>query len=77
MLDKTGTITEGKPKVTDIVTIGDMDEKEILEIAAALEQKSEHPLAEAIVRKAQEMNTKSVSVENFQAIPGRGVRGTI
>lgn len=51
--------------------MNDMDEKEILEIAAALEQKSEHPLAEAIVQKAQDMDIKSVSVEDFQAIPGR------
>ncbi len=69
ILDKTGTITEGKPQVTDIVAIGDMDEKEILEIAAALEQKSEHPLAEAIVRRAEEMNTRNAQVESFQAIP--------
>lgn len=77
ILDKTGTITEGKPKVTDIIAIADMDEKEILEIAAALEQKSEHPLAEAIVRKGEEMKVVNTQVENFQAIPGRGVRGTI
>ena len=71
ILDKTGTITEGKPRITDIIPIGDMNEKKVLQIAAALEQKSEHPLAEAIVRKAEEINMVSAQVENFQAIPGR------
>ncbi|HBB26922.1 TPA: cadmium-translocating P-type ATPase, partial [Candidatus Gracilibacteria bacterium] len=77
VLDKTGTITEGKPKVTDIVPIADMEENEILQIAGALERKSEHPLAEAIVQKADELKVITIDIENFQAVPGRGVRGTI
>ncbi|HBB27146.1 TPA: hypothetical protein DCZ36_01455, partial [Candidatus Gracilibacteria bacterium] len=77
VLDKTGTITEGKPKVTDIIPIADMEENEILSIAGALERKSEHPLAEAIVQKADELKVVTADVENFQAVPGRGVCGTL
>ncbi len=75
VLDKTGTITNGKPKVTDIIT--NINEKELLKIAASLEKKSEHPLAEAILEKAQENNIKSEEVVDFISIPGRGVKGNI
>ena len=77
VLDKTGTITEGKPKVTDIISLADTKESEILSIAAALELKSEHPLAAAIVWKALEMKIQTPSVEGFEAIPGRWIRGKI
>ncbi|NLZ80441.1 MAG: heavy metal translocating P-type ATPase, partial [Clostridiales bacterium] len=73
VLDKTGTVTEGKPKVTDIVTINGTTELELLEIAASIEKPSEHPLAEAIVEKAKEMQISIKSVDDFNAISGRGI----
>ena len=75
IFDKTGTLTKGKPEVTDVLTVGAHDEDEIMEIAAGLEAKSEHPLAEAIVRYANEESLVLAPVENFEAIPGHGVRG--
>ena len=77
VLDKTGTLTEGKPRVTNIYISKDTSEKELLEIAASLEEPSEHPLAEAILVKAKEQNIKLHSVENFQAIAGLGIEGII
>lgn len=77
VFDKTGTITEGKPKVTDIINLGWSSEKEILSIATSLENKSEHPLAEAIVIYGQENNAPTLIVENFTAIPGAWVRGEV
>ena len=75
-LDKTGTITSGKPEVTDLLPADGMTEKELLQIAYALEQKSEHPLAHAIVQRAQEEGTvETVSVKEFQAVPGNGLTG--
>jgi Cu+-exporting ATPase len=74
IFDKTGTLTKGEPAVTDIVPFS-RSEKEILQIAASLEKNSEHPLAEAIVKKAKEENLDLFEVKNFQAIPGRGVVG--
>ena len=73
VFDKTGTITEGKPKVTDIVTASDVDAKELLTIAASAEKGSEHPLGEAIVKGAEEQNLTLKKVENFKAIPGHGI----
>ena len=73
VFDKTGTITEGKPKVTDI--IGNKDE--ILQIAASLEKKSEHPLATAIMDKAVEQQIKLFEVNNFTAVEGKGITGII
>nr|MDO8077203.1 heavy metal translocating P-type ATPase [Candidatus Freyarchaeota archaeon] len=70
VLDKTGTITKGEPEVTDVV--GD-----VLEIAAAAEKNSEHPLAEAIVRKAEELGVQIPEVEDFYAYPGKGVRAKL
>ena len=75
VLDKTGTITEGKPKVTDIITI--IDEKELLKIAGSLEKNSEHPLAEAVIEKVEEIGIELQSVEEFIAVSGRGVKGKI
>ena len=74
VLDKTGTITEGKPVVTDIISLG-MSENKILEISAALEKKSEHPLAEAVLLKAKGMELPNA--ENFAAIPGKGITAKI
>lgn len=76
VMDKTGTITEGKPKVTDVVTF-DIEEGRLMEIAAALEAGSEHPLAEAIMTYAGEKNIAPAAAENFAAIFGRGVKGDI
>lgn len=72
ILDKTGTLTEGKPTVTDIV-----GPKNLLQIAASLETSSEHPLASAIVHKAEEMKIIFLKVKNFKITPGRGVVGEI
>ena len=74
VLDKTGTLTTGKPAVTDVIP-QDMTEEELLKIAASLERKSEHPFARAILRKASGMTVYGVS--DFQTIPGRGVSGVI
>ena len=77
VLDKTGTITEGKPKVTDVINYSkSLDEGKVLSLLAAIEKPSEHPLAEAIVSEAAERNLSLPGVENFQAVFGRGVRGT-
>ena len=76
VLDKTGTVTEGKPVVTDILTF-DTDENEFLKLAAGVESASEHPLAEAIVEKAKEKNLEIVSPTEFQAISGRGIVASV
>ena len=76
VMDKTGTITEGKPRVTDLVADG-IDEKEMLRIAASAEKGSEHPLADAIVEEAGKLNLELYDVENFEAIPGQGLRAVI
>lgn len=76
VLDKTGTITQGKPQVTDILAF-QRSEKELLTVAAALEEKSEHPLAEAILEKAGAEGIKPAKAENFLAVPGRGVQAEI
>ena len=74
VLDKTGTITEGKPAVTDLVLAADLSEQELLQIAASMEQASEHPLAEAILEKAAEMGVSLKASQDFTAVPGRGLR---
>ncbi len=76
VVDKTGTLTVGKPFVTDILTF-DVDADELLKIAAGLEAKSEHPLAKAVVACAAQKNIQSVDVENFRAVFGRGVQAQI
>ena len=73
VLDKTGTVTRGAPAVTDILPAGAMSEKALLKLAAALERQSEHPLAEAIMAKAGERGIAPRPVEDFEAVPGRGV----
>lgn len=77
VLDKTGTVTQGKPIVTNISTFGDLEENELLRVAASLEKPSEHPLAQAIVTEAEDRKIPLVSAENFQAIHGRGVSARI
>lgn len=72
VLDKTSTITNGKPVVTDIIPIG-CSEKELLEAAYSLEIKSEHPLAKAVIAKAEELKLNRFEVENFTALPGNGL----
>ena len=76
VLDKTGTITEGKPRVTDVKTFG-MKEQELLTIAASLELASEHPLAAAIVEHAKQKQYTPASVEEFEAVFGKGIRGRV
>ncbi len=73
VLDKTGTITEGKPKVTDIIPAENTTEAELLTLAYSIEKMSEHPLAKAIVEKGNALNVKSVEIENFKALSGSGV----
>jgi len=77
VLDKTGTITEGKPKVTDIFTLKSISESELLKIAVALEKPSEHPLSEAILLEAEIHKLDIRVVENFQAIPGQGIEAIV
>ncbi len=73
VLDKTGTITEGKPKVTDIITLDGQTETELLRLAASCEKGSEHPLGEAIVNAATEKGITLYALESFEAIPGHGI----
>jgi Cu+-exporting ATPase len=77
VFDKTGTITEGKPEVTDIITIAGVTRERLLQIAASGEKGSEHPLGEAIVRGAQKEQLEFKKVEQFEAIPGHGIEVVI
>ncbi|WP_302618782.1 heavy metal translocating P-type ATPase [uncultured Oscillibacter sp.] len=72
-LDKTGTITQGEPKVTEILPVQGLTETELLRLARALEQKSEHPLAKAILQRAEEEQIPAEEVTDFQALPGNGL----
>ena len=76
VLDKTGTVTEGKPAVTDIIALQD-SEKIVLQVAASIEQQSEHPLATAIINAAKERDLKLLSISEFEAISGKGVVGKV
>ena len=73
VFDKTGTITEGKPKVTDIIVTNNISEEHLLQIAASAEKGSEHPLGEAIVNAAQENKVEFLMLDFFKAIPGHGI----
>ncbi|MGN0796305.1 MAG: heavy metal translocating P-type ATPase [Christensenellales bacterium] len=75
VLDKTGTITKGEPKVTDIIALSDFDENEILSIAASLENASNHPIAYAIVSEAQKRNLSVSSIDDFKSAIGHGLIG--
>jgi Cu+-exporting ATPase len=77
VLDKTGTITKGRPEVTDIIPTDDRSESEVLEYAASLESGSEHPLASAVIESAKARNIKLLSPESFEAISGKGIIGKI
>ena len=76
VVDKTGTLTEGKPRLTRVVTAGKLDEAELLRLATSLERSSEHPLAAAIVKRAEEKGVETVEVQDFHYVPGMGVTGT-
>ena len=77
VVDKTGTLTEGKPGLTTVVALGGVLENEVLRLAATLEAASEHPLAEAIVRGAKDRKLLLTNVEGFSSLTGRGVRGRV
>ena len=77
VVDKTGTITEGKPKVTRIIVADGFNETDILQFAASLERASEHPLAEAVVEYAKDNKVALLNVENFEAVSGKGIIGEI
>ena len=77
IVDKTGTLTEGRPKLTDIVTADGFEETGLLGLAASLERGSEHPLAEAIVAGAKERGASLVDAADFEAVTGKGVTGTV
>ena len=74
VLDKTGTITQGTPQVTDILPVDGTTEKDLLRLACALEYKSEHPLAKAVILRAEEQNIPVEEVSDFEALPGNGLR---
>jgi Cd2+/Zn2+-exporting ATPase len=76
-LDKTGVLTTGRPRVTDVVSLDGTNPSDLLRLAAAIEKRSEHPLAEAIVSAARERGLELPEVEDFQALPGQGVRGRV
>ncbi len=73
VVDKTGTLTEGKPKVTDFLTAEGYDANELIKYAASLERASEHPLAQSVIEYAKESNIALINVDNFEAVPGKGV----
>ena len=77
VLDKTGTITQGKPEVTDIICSEGTTENELLQIAASIEKLSEHPLADAIVTEAEKREVSYFNVSDFKQIPGQGITGVI
>ena len=77
VLDKTGTVTEGKPKVTDVAAAEDVGEERLLRIAASIEKPSEHPLADAIVEKAKDDGIALIPTESFTSVPGRGVTAAL
>lgn len=76
-LDKTGTITSGEPRVTDVIPSGDVTEKELVSLALSLEKKSEHPLAKAVLLYAKEQQMDAPEAADFQALPGNGLSGTL
>ncbi|HEY5233857.1 MAG TPA: heavy metal translocating P-type ATPase [Verrucomicrobiae bacterium] len=77
VVDKTGTLTEGKPKLVNVLPAGGFEAKELLRLAASLEQNSEHPLAAAIVRGAKEQNLNFEAVKEFRSVTGGGVAGNV
>ncbi len=77
VLDKTGTITKGKPEVTDVITLGGLEEKDLLKIAAVAEKPSEHPLGSAITEKGKETFGTLPDPDQFETLPGRGIKALV
>jgi P-type Cu+ transporter len=77
IVDKTGTLTEGKPRLMEVVTLSGFEQKEVLRLIGSLERSSEHPLASAIVNGAEERGITLTSVQNFASVTGKGVKGLI
>ncbi|WKZ34050.1 MAG: heavy metal translocating P-type ATPase [Thermodesulfobacteriota bacterium] len=77
VLDKTGTLTRGKPSVKEVIALADTGEADVLFHAASVERKSEHPLGEAVVRKAEELGISTVEPGVFEAVPGRGISAAV
>ena len=77
VLDKTGTLTEGKPSLTQLISVDDIKEDELLRLVASLERSSEHPLASAIVKAAEERGLKLSTAANFESVTGKGITGTV
>lgn len=77
IMDKTGTITEGKPRVTDILTNGKIDKERLLQLSASVEKNSEHPLADAIVKEAENKGIKLLNISDFEAIHGMGLQAKV
>ena len=77
VVDKTGTLTEGNPKLMDVLPVGGFDKKELLRLAASLEQNSEHPLAAALVRGAKEQSIVLDAVKDFRSVTAGGVAGAV
>jgi Cd2+/Zn2+-exporting ATPase len=77
VFDKTGTLTKGKPEVTDIISLNNYSKDELLQIAASMESKSKHPLAQAIINKAKESKIKLKRISNFVSVTGKGLKGKI
>ena len=76
-LDKTGTITQGRPAVTDVFTVHTAAESDVLAVAAAVEANSEHPLAEAVLSRAGKAAGQDMTVTDFEALPGAGVTASV
>lgn len=77
VFDKTGTLTEGRFGITDIIALGDLDEAQVLSLAAALEAQSEHPIAAGVVHGAEERGVRPLSAKDFRAIPGKGAEASV
>jgi Cu+-exporting ATPase len=77
VVDKTGTLTEGKPKLVTVLPASDMTDSELLRMAASLERGSEHPLAAAIVRGAEERGVRLSESREFTSVTGKGVKGLV
>lgn len=77
VVDKTGTLTEGKPKISSVISVNNYDENFIVKMAASIEQNSEHPLSKAVIDKAKELSVELSAIKNFEYITGKGVMGNI
>ncbi len=77
VLDKTGTVTKGKPSLTNVVAVGNLSEEDLLRVVASAEQLSEHPLSQAVVRGAQGRGTRLADPHDFESVTGMGIRATV